>query len=145
MRNHDFVLGVGQLTWSSAERRSDRYGSVALEAYTSWNNRTVRRILGRNGTLHARVLATQDSEPLGDFFRPELGQAKSPILIGDEYLIGEGKFFMIEECLDDGISPVQVGLRPLESRRNDWLDADILHRLHHQSVVLIFREVSEPV
>ena len=131
-------LGTGQLSWHAAERRTDRYGTVAL-----WDDATpggdgkrlpwpddAHALQGKRGYLIAHVLETRKSDHIGDLthsFFPEEPEV-------DEVVeFGPGTLFFEE--LDD---ESYVGLTPDDNRPAFWLEPTDLYRLHQQTVRLEF-------
>src|SRR6267142_6535668 len=126
-------LGTGVLTWHPSERRSDRYGTVWL--IDSSDGVILESAVhvplvnlpqtGTAGKLFVRVLEARKSHHIGDLFR---GIFPSTPASGETIVLGEGSFF--KEQSDE------VGLRPVEERRSDWLDPNALYRAHDQTVEL---------
>lgn len=134
-------LATGWLQWPSKERRSDRYGTVRLYKFDPNENETSFAEysdlpLGKYGRLIAEVIEAQESSHVGDLFRGLFPQTPE---IGDCMELGEGTLFTEA----DEWSQV-VGLRPLEERGSDWLNPEVLYRLHDQRVRLFFEELEGP-
>lgn len=132
------LLGEGPLTWLPTERRSDRYGSVALTSFRSvgpWQSMikedVARSFKGRLGELIAVVKVARESSHVGDLFR---GIRHRPQEVGKILILGRGRLF-IEPWFDGG---VMVGLRPEDGRKYDWLDPQALYDAHDQTVELSF-------
>jgi hypothetical protein len=137
------VLGEGILNWNTGERQTDRYGSVMLTripmnnplgeklGYTSLDE----KFEGKHGSLTATVTLNRLSPHIGDLFRG-LYPPKTPTPIGTELLLGIGTVFF-EDNREGGPC---VGLSPDDGRQNDWLDPEVLYKLHNQTVVLFFED-----
>lgn len=135
-------LGTGMLTWHRYERVSDRYGTCYLlngdDPYAASGVTadpgevplTVEGLPGTVGTLTVEVLATRDSDHIGDLFR---GIGPVTPEVGETLTLGHGELFTQQ---DHGV--VAVGLRPADGRRSDWLDPHALYRAHSQTVRLTF-------
>jgi len=131
-------LGTGQLTWNTFERRTDRYGSVALmdDAKPGGSGKQIQwaegaaEMAGAFGYLVAYVIETRKSDHIGDLFR---GIAPEKPEVDEVIELGPGELFFEEM---DGT--LYVGLTPLDGRPNDWLDPHDLYRLHQQTVRLAF-------
>lgn len=134
-----YVIGKGVLTWGKVERVSDRYGSVFLlkDGGNSWNSvGTVpldlkRDLIGKLGTLKARVLETRQSTHVGDLFRGFRPSTPEP---GVTLVLGTGRLFHRGEGEDN----TSVGVLPLDGRQTDWLDPKVLYQAHEQTVELYF-------
>ena len=131
--SNEVEVGVGQLNWCGAERRSDRYGAIGLWAdATPWCTRAmnldISDLCGRRGTLRVEILETRDSDHIGDLFR---GLSPGGAEVGDVYDLGSGVLFR---------SDVEnhVGVRPDDGRQTDWLDPELLYKAHQQTVRLTF-------
>jgi len=128
------LLGKGFFNWPSAERRSDRYGTVWL--LNEEDEETVlpmnRELSGKKGKLIVHILRTRQSSHIGDLFRGIFPQMPR---LGEDIELGEGTLFF-EEC-KWGFS---VGLKPDDERGNDWLDPKKLYRCHDQFVELYFEQ-----
>lgn len=128
------VLGQGVLSWPTAERQSDRYGSVTLFNNpgsgqldcVTWNNVPE----GATGTLVAHIVETRESHHIGDFFRGIFPSTPNP---GERIVLGTGTLFRESRYGTDS-----VGLRPADGRDDDWLDPRALYRCHDQTVRLEF-------
>lgn len=137
-------LGAGTLTWSRAERVSDRYGSVYLMAdgNNSLNHSApapslvrqgmVDRWTGFRGDLLAVVVANRESTHIGDLFR---GVAPRKPEVGQIIKLGTGRLFS-EPAPEGGY---QVGVSPdVDDQTTDWLDIRALYDAHEQTVELFF-------
>lgn len=140
------ALGMGMLNWSRYERIGDRYGAVSLyddragepdiEDYLDGKYPEAlaieRAAVGQHGSLRAEVVANRSSGHIGDLFRglrpPDIPPAPGTVLT-----LGTGTLFVEKE--EWGAT---VGLRPDDGRKTDWLDPDVLYRLHEQTVRLFF-------
>jgi hypothetical protein len=131
------LLGVGVLNWDGSERRSDRYGFVnlftdmSMEKRVNFSDRlTVQKvrllIAGRKVRLIAVVKETRKSSHIGDLFRIIFPSTPS---IGEIIPLGEGLLTFLDDTT--------VGLKPLDGRKNDWLDPHALYRVHEQTVALV--------
>lgn len=135
---HTTVLGEGRLTWPAGERRSDRYGCVALmldgdsETEPSGFVSMDKAPVGRSGRLVATVQETRDSTHIGDLFR---GFSPGGAVVGDDIALGTGELFREQR----GDMPT-VGVRPDDGRDSDWLDPLALYKCHEQTVRLRFEE-----
>ena len=139
------LLGEGVLTWNSAERRSDRYGTVYLirEGANSFTTERCMSLIdvratgleGRRGELVAVVEKARDSTHIGDLFH---GVAPSRPEVGQIIMLGKGTFFA-EPAPDGGVA---VGLRPDDGRDSLWLNIHALYKAHEQSVKLYFGETN---
>lgn len=139
-------LGTGVLSWTGAERRSDRYGTVALmeDGVTSLTDGPNERplseealiaIRGKPGKLVATVLDPRESTHIGDLYR---GFFPSVPEKGEEIELGVGTAFF-----EDQEWTMAVGLFPKNAREEDWLDPEKLYRAHEQLVDLHFVPVDE--
>jgi hypothetical protein len=135
-----FILGRGVLTWDANERRSDRYGTVFLmeEGHDSWTagpslitEDICKEAIGLKGGLLVRVLETRESTHIGDLMR---GIFPKRPKVNTQFELGQGTFF-IERAHDGG---VQVGLRPPDPSKRDWLNPRALYAAHEQTVELVF-------
>lgn len=132
-------LGTGWLQWPRVERVSDRYGTIRLfkfdpnENETSFVDYPPNLPMGKYGKLIAEVIETQESSHIGDLLRGLFPQTPE---IGEKMVLGEGILFVEV----DEYSPV-IGLKPLEERDSDWLNPEVLYRLHDQRVSLSFDEL----
>ncbi len=134
------LFGSGALNWDGKERRSDRYGSVALVDTNSENKlispgasfkkQIASDYIGRNGALVAKIIETRESTHIGDLFR---GFAPSTPSISDHILLGNGKLFIEEYQW-----ATAVGLTPEDGRKTDWLNPEALYKCHEQTVELYF-------
>jgi len=131
------LLGQGRLTWSRYERIGDRYGAVSLMTDGDSLNGVGKWVPisdehdGQHGTLAAEVLETRDSTHIGDLFRGLFPETPE---VGERIVLGQGTLFT--ERADLGA--VQVGLRPDDGRKVDWLNPEKLYRAHEQTVRLLF-------
>ena len=136
------TLGTGVLTWSRAERISDRYGAIYLiqEGANSLtesptpsqvDGALTRSLIGMHGKLVAKVLETRESTHIGDIFR---GISPRTPKVGDEITLGEGRLFT--EPADEG--GIMVGVKPDDGRHSDWLQPRALYDAHEQTVELRF-------
>jgi hypothetical protein len=130
------LIGTGVLTWNSAERITDRYGSVALmpDGQTSRSGERpylpISAVSGR-GRLVAVVLESRTSTHIGDLFRdiyPSRTAAGSKILLNKRV----GTVF-----LEDSRGQISIGVRPDDQQQcADWLDPHQLYRVHEHLVEL---------
>lgn len=128
------ILGDGELSWPSRERRGNRYGVVGL-----WPPRGGPQLafdppppVSVHGTLVAIVLETQESPHIGDLAR---GLVPSTPARGDILVLGTGRLFVQDGC---------VGLVPDDGRTTDWLDPHALYQAHYQIVRLTFTPSGQP-
>lgn len=139
------TIGTGRLNWPRGERITDRYGLVSLydRRWSVMLDRDdVESFDGRRGRLVATVVETRESSHIGDLFR---GIAASTPEVGDRLVLGEGTVF-IEPIRDNDktIAGYGIGLRPDDDERgHDWLDPEVLYRIHDQTVLLRFEEDDE--
>lgn len=135
-------LAKGWLQWPSKERISDRYGTIRIfkfdpnENETSFDDFPPELPLGKYGRIVAEVIETQESSHIGDLARGIYPQTPE---VGEKMVLGEGILFVE---LDEWSSV--VGLKPLEERDYDWLNPEILYKLHDQRVNLSFEELKKP-
>ncbi len=131
-------LGTGQLSWHAHERRSDRYGTIAL-----WDDATpggdgkhlpwpdeANAMQGQSGYLVAYVIETRKSDHVGDLFHKIFPEEPE---VDEVVELGPGVLFFEE--IDGGM---YVGLKPAGSRTEFWLEPIDLYRLHQQTVRLCF-------
>lgn len=131
-------LGTGQLSWHGSERRSDRYGTVALwdDATPGGNGEQLTwpqealAAAGKTGYLIAHIIETRQSDHIGDLFR-----GFKPVTPEVDEVIEMGPGVLFFEQIDDLVC---AGLRPDDGRTDDWLDPHDLYRLHQQTVRLEF-------
>lgn len=131
-------LGIGVLSWTGAERRSDRYGTVMLMTDPGTLMTEPRGYInplespvGQRGSIIAEVIETRDSDHIGDLFRGLFPETPE---VGERIELGSGTFF-IEPT---SFGAVLMGLRPDEPRDSDWLNPRALYRVHVQTVRLLF-------
>ena len=127
-----FILGNGRVNWDTAERRSDRYGSIRL--YASDDSNVVLdpgSFLEQFGQLKAVVLEVRRSQHIGDFVR---GLSPSTPDIGECITLGEGYLF----TFDDNRA---IGVMPRDDRNEDWMYPQALYRIHDQTVQLEFDQL----
>ncbi len=133
---------MGSLSWHPTERRTDRYGTVALLSKDSQGKEIVpdahllpgniTMFAGMKGRLVCVVLAHRESMHIGDLFRDIRPSTPD---VGEEIILGEGKLFY-QKPTDQPIAA--LGLEPEDGRFNDWLDPHKLYRAHEQTVELYF-------
>ena len=138
------LLGRGIFTWDGVERRSLRYGSVALNdtPYNEaeivervWYPDAIAALIGKRVLLTASVVATRDSGHLGDMalgIKPSRPEECAIIELGIGTLASEKSW-------DD--SPNLI-LLPEDGRSRFWYDPRILYRLHDQTVNLYGKETT---
>ena len=134
-------LGTGVLTWSGAERRSDRYGTVWLMndgATSETEGIPVNKVSiplppleGVRGELRVKVIDARVSTHIGDIYH---GIFPSKPEVGEIITLGQGTFF----TEDGGEWGRFVGLRPEDDREFHWLDVPALYRAHEQLVEMTF-------
>jgi hypothetical protein len=135
LKSSAHAIGTGVLSWNKYERVFDRYGTLKL--FTDVNEEDTvdlcRELAGKNGHLMARVKITRDSYHIGD-----LSHGVFPVTpnVNDVILLGTGTlFFEIDE--DGGEN---VGVIPLNSNSNQWMNIYSLYRVHYQTVTLFFEQ-----
>jgi hypothetical protein len=142
-------LGFGVLSWDGDERRSRRYGAVALGTTdyrqqavekAKLDTRVLTHLWGRRVRLVARVLVARESGHAGDAF---LGIRPTTPALGEEIEIGVGLLFTEPES-DWAVGSIQFGLQPSDGRDELWLDPRVLYRLHDQTVEILYEETSDP-
>lgn len=137
----------GAVTWNSTERRSDRYGGIALqEKAVDVNNGETspsikldafRPFLGKQARLTATVIESNESCHIGDLFRG-ISPSKTPV--GETIDLGTGLVAGIEELPD--ITSLLFCRKGQEFGKTDWMDPVQLYRLHDHVVDLTLEEVS---
>ncbi len=131
----------GWLSWPPGERRTDRYGLVSLFAWrpTITDDTPPLDLTGVGGTalpagvstrLVATVLESAQSDHVGDLFRG-IYPPKGGTPVGTVLVLGEGEPFVERDQYG-----TYLGLRPTDGRKTDWLDPQVLYRLHGQRVRL---------
>lgn len=136
MMDNNITIGEGVLSWNRDERLSDRYGSVNLNISMTENGKVSydKSCEGKYGVLAAFIKESRPSSHTGDSFRK---LSPTPVAIGDLIVLGMGTlFFEIKDGVED------VGLIPVDGRTVDWLVPSELYRIHDQTVVLVFKELS---
>lgn len=137
-------IANGIFMWSSAERRSVRYGAFYLAKTTFDEASVVEQVFnvdgltpfeGKRVKLTAVVTESRKSGHIGDL---NLGIEPSQPKVGETVELGVGTFEL--NPADDG-SPLYT-LRPGDGRKTLWIDPRKLYRLHDQTVDL-FIEVTE--
>ena len=121
------LLGVGRLNWNRGERITDRYGAINLWRDEDNTIALPKKFEGQIGQLIAVVKETRQSTHIGDLFR---GLFPITPKVGETFVLGEGAYFTNGDT---------VGLRPDDRRNTDWLDPEILYKLHAQTVELYFQ------
>ena len=118
------LLGTGQLGWFATERRTDRYGAVAL---FDGEGIVPLTVVDGKGSLVASVVKTRQSPHIGDLFH---GFFPSTPNVGDEIELGSGTVFF-----EDGA----IGLRPDDDEQYTfWLNPHKLYLAIDQDVELYF-------
>jgi hypothetical protein len=139
--SHALGLGRGALNWPAIERKSGRYGLVALypEAETGAEDAPLPLAqadrAGVAGRLFVRVATGRPSYHAGDAFRG-IFPPKNPPESGEERTLGHGTLFF--ERASEGGTPKLVGVRPADGRPDDWLDPRALYDVHNSVVELFF-------
>lgn len=141
------LVATGIVTWSSEERQSNRYGSIAIVgksydgsgSYTPiLHPRRLSRLYGNRVHLNCRVLESRDSGHIGDHFlnimpsRPEVGE-----------VISLGVGFLTKEKVSWS-NDLVLALKPRDSRSKFWIDPRKLYRLHDQTVEVYAEPTSLP-
>lgn len=136
----------GIFTWPAEERRSDRYGMVALacanydetaHARVELDEAALMFLCGRRVRIVATVLESRESGHIGDIFRgiypvrPEIGEIID---------LGSGAFVVAPTYYED--IPLTFGILPDDGRDVDWFDPRLLYRLHDQTVRLDITETN---
>ena len=132
--NERVILGTGQFGWQRRERVTDRYGAVALFDTgdgPALNLEVFTRIEGQRGHLEAVVIETRQSAHLGDLFRGLFPETPE---VGEVIRLCEPGVAFVER----GDCGLQVGIRPDDDRKVDWLDPEAMYRCHDQTVRLVF-------
>ncbi len=131
------LIAHGVFTWHGAERRSDRYGTFAIDT-TPYNNTitvpamvdpTVESLEGERVQIQVEVVEARDSGHIGDLFR---GIFPTTPEVGTVIDLGEGVLFI--ERNDWSVGGMMFGLLPDDDREVDWFDPHKLYRLHDQTV-----------
>ncbi len=126
------LIGSGILIWDREERRSNRYGSVAL--MNTLTSETAVSLITKSENQHGRLVAVvkeaRQSHHIGDRSHKVFPSMPS---IGEEVVLGEGTVFFKKSELGH-----VVGLRPDDGRDQLWLDIQGLYRVHEQTVDLFF-------
>ena len=138
------MIGIGIFTWGGFERRSDRYGAIALvdKTYqdvtvtTTVNNNALQQLNGKRVRLWAKVLEARESGHLGD-----LAHHISPSQpdVGEEIILGVG----ILRVLPREWACAQMALEPGDGRSTFWIDPRKLYRLHDQTVEIHAEETQD--
>lgn len=137
-------LGTGIFTWDGSERRTLRYGAVALCSHpygattdmapVVFHEDVARRLLHRRVRLTCEVVAARKSGHLGDAF---LRILPSTPAVGEVVDLGVGYLDIAESW--PGASP-SVLLRPEDGRPKLWIDPRKLYRLHDQTVRMLAQQ-----
>lgn len=138
-------IGTGIISWDGAERRSDRYGVIALvdatyddtvscEVLIDLNN--LANLKGRRVRLKARVLESRKSGHLGDMTHKIYPTQPD---VGEEVDLGVG----VLQTRPAEFAAVQIALEPGDGREKFWIDPHKLYRLHDQTVALSADETDE--
>ena len=139
-------LGQGILTWDRYERKFNRYGSVALQGATyyedaraqcGWFEEPLERLTGKRVRLTATVLESRKSRHVGDTF---LHVFPTQPTVGEVIDFGIGILEPTSNAEDDRI----VMLRPEDGRQMLWIDPRKLYRAHDQTVLLFAEETEQP-
>jgi len=125
------LIGRGVLTWNKLERISDRYGTVWLHQDGTEEAPVELHIPKGRGTLVALVIDARESDHIGDLFRHIYPVTPKT---GDRLELGTGEAFAEKK----GRSPLSIGVKPDDGRKNDWLDPEKLYRCHNSLVELIW-------
>ena len=132
------LLGVGHLTWRTAERKGNRYGSVYLLPPAEGHGHDIDdasihvpiESSHGYGQLVAKVIEPRESYHIGDLF---LGITPSLPKKNERIVLGSGLAF---NHVDFGCK--MVGVIPIDGRATHWLKPKNLYRLH-SSIVEIGR------
>lgn len=137
------IIGTGPLSWDGEERRSRRYGLVALTHRDSntnilgdwWlANSDLEDITGLHGRLIATVLESRDSTHEGDNAH---GIYPDTPEVGEQIVLGEG-YVRVGPKVAWGSE--QFGVQPSDHRVRYWMDVRALYRAHEQTVRISFEE-----
>ena len=144
------ILGRGILDWHRSERITDRYGAIHLSHRLKDDPDTATpadfvdfsdQFDGLHGSLFAVVLETRDSIHVGDMLRRLFPSTPQ---VGERFCLGTGTLW-IGELRDNRDSygdspPKTIGLLPDDRRAHDWLNPQVLYKLHQQTVELHFEK-----
>lgn len=146
----EIVIGEGIFTWNGGERRTQRYGYVALsdadygqttEFDVTLDMAACEKLVGERVTLKAVVLRTRESGHLGDSL---LEIRPTTPTVGEEIELGTGVFELTHVDYEWAAGECGVGLRPGDGRKKYWLDPRVLYRLHDQTVRLVACPTTAP-
>lgn len=139
------VTGVGIFSWEGLERRSGRYGFVALWSSNYFETdhckveldvKAVIALEGKRVKMTAEVVETRKSGHIGDRFykiQPETPE------VGEVIELGVGTLQL--KWFNDVLT---MALEPSDGRDELWFDPRKLYRLHDQTVKLALEETEEP-
>ncbi len=142
-------IASGIFTWCFNERRSNRYGVVAVdcinydrsaEAETSSNHETFRELLGKRVRLIARIDAARKSGHAGDAGL-KVAPPAVPLVPGTLLEIGVG--ILDTSWIDWADMEHGIMLRPNDGRAELWMDPRILYQLHDQTVTIFAEETDD--
>lgn len=126
MDGKNVELGTGRLGWTTGERHTERWGAVHLtareddpESYLTFPDAPI----GTVGVLQAVIV-----EILWVPWRVD-----DPVVAGEEITLGTGELVM--EMYRDIET---IGVRPLDGRKEDWMDCHALYRCKNHRVRLEF-------
>lgn len=133
---NSYFIGQGSLNWNGGERISDRYGYIGLfdennEDHLMDFSEESKKLKGRHGSFRVEVVEYRRSDHIGDLFRgfsPEKPDKET-------YMLGTGtlSFTTIGEW-------EYIGLVPDDGRSDNWLDPEVLYKVHTSIVKLYFVE-----
>jgi len=116
--SHAIKLGEGPLSWSAAERRKGRYGSIMFTEGDSLDGilgpydldeARVESLVGQGGSLVVRVVEARESTHVGDVFMEIYPRVPK---VGQVVVLGAGKLFMDDEsAMWEGCS-LSIGVEP---------------------------------
>jgi hypothetical protein len=140
------LLAHGTLSWNSAERRSDRYGEIYLDAdaysepkvsIPTYDTKVGNALVGKRVRLIAKVTKARPSGHVGDLF---LGIKPSQPEVGEEIDLGVGIF---EQGSVDWSPMTTIMLKPGDGRETFWFDPRKLYRLHDQTIDMFIEETTD--
>lgn len=141
-------IARGIVCWDGEERRSDRYGAIALqdEAFNgdhtqlevTFDSKTAQLFKFKKVRMAAKVLEARKSGHLGDLAHKIFPTTPD---VGETVDLGIG-YLDLEVCPYDPKTTCLL-LRPEDGRARFWFDPYKLYRLHDQTVDLFIEETTE--